>query len=335
MKSVDLNADWNIKSGEDEIHCDLPYDATVNSPRDFSCAFGELNGYIPAARAVFTKVLPHVKSGANAALVLSGICGAGAVYVNDDKIISVRGYSPVCFDISDKLTGVRDELRIDLFAAPGMSDKYTGLGIAGGVKLVTFDDIDISYNSLFVKTVTVGDKTYADTEFTVVNRSDESVKLVIDCTAFNARGKRAGKKQRKLFIRAGQEKQLSVRVRINKAYEWTPTDPYMYTMAVKLVLPGGKEREDSVRFGLVTRALNGTRGLYINGKNTLLMGAYVSHADALLGGVSNYSNEMRRLGALKTVGYNAVHFVGCPTQATLDACDDTGLYAFEIGRAHV
>ncbi len=325
---MDLNADWNIKSGEDEIHCDLPYDATVNSPRDFSCAFGELNGYIPAARAVFTKVLPHVKSGANAALVLSGICGAGAVYVNDDKIISVRGYSPVCFDISDKLTGVRDELRIDLFAAPGMSDKYTGLGIAGGVKLVTFDDIDISYNSLFVKTVTVGDKTYADAELNVVNRSDDAVKLTVDCTAVNARGKRAGKKQRKLCIRAGQDRTVSVRVRINKAYEWMPADPYMYTMIAKIVLPDGKEREASARFGLVTRSLNPTRGLYINGKNTLLYGAYISHADAALGGVCNYSNEVRRFNALKAVGYNAVHFVGCPAEAALDACDDTGMYAF-------
>ena len=48
MKSVDLNANWKI--GSDGGICDMPHDALIGSARDYSCAFGELNGYFPAMR---------------------------------------------------------------------------------------------------------------------------------------------------------------------------------------------------------------------------------------------------------------------------------------------
>lgn len=328
MRSVDLNPNWSVVFGDERYECDMPHDATANAARDFACAFGEYNGYVPAARAVFTKALPQVKHGF-VKLVVSGACGNGIVFVNDERVGTLYGRAPQSFSIGGKLVGLHNELRIEMYAAPGMSDKYTGLGIAGGVKLViTEQNIDIEDDSLFVKTTVAGDKTYADAEMSVYNCTDETVKLMLECTALNARGKRAGKKQRKIVLRAGQCKPLSVRVRINNPYEWSPSDPYKYTMAVRLVLPDGTACEQSTVFGIVSRALYPTRGLYINGNNTLLFGAYVSHADAALGGVSLYANEKRRLSALKALGYNAVHFVECPTDAALDACDDVGMFAF-------
>ena len=328
MKSVDLNTNWNVDVGEGRYDCDLPHDATVGSARDYACAFGQLNGYIPAARAVFSRALPQVKHG-NAALVISGACGMGDVFVNDEKIGTVSDYGPVTFYLGDMLAGAYNTVRVELYNSPAMYDKYVGLGIAGGVKLVVSDvAADIEYRSVFVKTVTAGDKTYADVALTACNYADKPEKFVLDCTVHNARGKRAGKKQRKIVLRAGQSKALSVRVRINNPYEWSPSDPYTYTMTAKLISSDGTEREESVRFGVVARSLNPTRGLYVNNRNVLLFGAYVSHADAALGGASVYCNEVRRLEALKSIGYNAVHFVGCPTEAALDACDDVGMYAF-------
>ncbi len=328
MRSVDLNLNWSVVLGDERYECDLPHDATANAARDFACAFGEFNGYVPAARAVFTKALPQVKHGF-VTLVISGACGRGVVFVNDQRIGELDDRAPKSFSVYGMLTGLHNELRIEMYAAPGMSDKYTGLGIAGGAKLVIADErVDIEEDSLFVKTAVAGDKTYADVELGVYNCSDEPVKLLLECTALNARGKRAGKKQRKIVLRAGQSKPLSVRVRINNPYEWSPSDPYKYTMVARLILPDGTVCEQSTVFGIVSRALYPTRGLYINGNNTLLFGAYVSHADAALGGVSLYSNEKRRLSALKALGYNAVHFVECPTDAALDACDDVGMFAF-------
>lgn len=323
MKSVDLNANWKI--GSDGGICDMPHDALIGSARDYSCAFGELNGYFPAMRETFARELPTVGDG-DASLVVSGACGYGDVYVNDRKIGSLRGYAPTVFDMTGLLGGARNTLRLDMTSSPEMSDKYVGLGIAGGVSLVTTDALDFVYGTLFVKTATAGDKTYADVTVTVKNRGN-AVKFVLDCTASNSHGKRAGKKQRKIFMRADTEKTFTVRVRLNRAYEWTTSDPYMYTMTAKIICDGC-ESEAATRFGIVKRALNPVRGLYLNNKNVLLFGGYVSHADAVIGGVCNYSNDVRRLSALKAAGFNAVRFVGCPTEATLDALDDTGMYAY-------
>ncbi|MDE6401149.1 MAG: hypothetical protein K2L54_00885, partial [Clostridiales bacterium] len=264
--------------GDDRYDCDLPHDATVGTARDYACAFGQLNGYIPAARAVFSRALPQIKHG-NVALVVSGACGMGDVFVNDEKIGITGDYGPVTFYLGDMLAGANNTVRIELYNSPAMYDKYVGLGIAGGVKLVVSDDAaDIEYRSLFVKTTTVGDRTYADAELTVCNYSDKPEKFVLDCSVQNARGKRAGKKQRKIVLRAGQSRPLFVRVRINNPYEWSPSDPYIYTMTAKLISPDGTEREESVRFGIAARSLNPSRGLYVNNRNVLLFGAYVSHA---------------------------------------------------------
>lgn len=326
MKSIDLNANWIVRSGEDECTRNLPYDALIGVARDLSCAFGERNGYFPTTRAVFTKELPQVRHG-KAVLVISGACGVGDVFLDGDLIGKLTDRAPTAFELTDKLASGRGTLVLDLVGSPIMSDKYVGLGVADGVKLLVFDTVDFERDSLFVSTTAVDGKTYADISVTVVN-DGAAGKFTLDCTAFNARGKRAGKKQRKIFLRAGAVKTFSVRVRIAKPYEWSPSDPYTYSLVAKIITEHGAETSVGTRFGIVARALSGTRGLYINNKNTLLLGAYVSHADAALGCVSNYSNEVRRLSALKALGYNAVHFVGCPTAAALDACDDAGMFAF-------
>ena len=322
---MDLDKNWVIAVNDSEFSADLPYDVIASMPRDYACAFGELNGYHPAAKATFTKILPKI-SDCEATLVISGACGFGDVLLNGETVGKIKGYAPIEIDLTDKLNSAKNTLQVSLVSVPGMSDKYKGLGIAGGVKLYTANDLDIEYGSLFVTTALVGDKTYADVHFTVKNHG-EAKKLVLECTVLNARGKRAGKKQRKIYARANTVKQYTVRVRIAKPYEWTPHDPYIYTAQAAIVY-GEEDLTASTRFGLVTRTLNTVRGLYLNGKFTQLFGAYASHADALLGGVCNYSNEVRRLSALKALGYNAVRFTECPGDATLDALDDIGMYAY-------
>lgn len=321
---MDLDKDWVITVGGSELAGDLPYDVTARAPRDYSCEFGELNGFHPAARATFTKKLPKV-SGSEATLVISGACGYGDVLLNGETVGKIKGYAPVEIDLTDKLNAANNTLQLELVSVPGMSDKYKGLGIAGGVKLHLANALDIPYGSLYVTTAAVGDKTYADVHFTVKNMG-EAKKLTLECTVLNARGKRAGKKQRKIYARANTVKQYTVRVRIAKPYDWTPHDPYMYTAHAAIVY-GEDDISAETRFGLVRRVLT-SRGLHINDKLEQLYGAYVSHADALIGGVSNYSNEVRRLSALKSLGYNAVRFTECPCDATLDALDDIGMYAY-------
>lgn len=331
MKSVDLNSNWSVAVGDELVSCDLPYDATATAARDYACAFGELNGYVPSKKAVFTRALPQVKSGGGIVdIKLTGVCGYGKVFVNDQSIGQLdAGYMPYVF--AADLSGAHNTMRIELVTSPEMSDKYLGLGIAGGVELITQEHATADYGitDLFVKTVTVDDRVYAETEINIFNNADKPQKFVLECTAANARGKRAGKKQRKIYLRARQHKVMSVRVRINNPYEWSTSDPYMYGMTVKLIpADGAVPCEASTRFGIVSRYLSKSRGLYVNGRKTLLIGAYLSHSDAALGSVSLYCNEKRRLAALKNIGYNAVHFVGCPAPAALDACDDVGMFAY-------
>lgn len=330
MQSVELNTNWNVTVRGEQSACGLPYDATANATRDYALAFGEYNGYIPAEKATFARTLPQIKSGMTE-LVIDGARGYGEVFVNDESVGRIDG--AFCRFYGFDLSGAHNTLRIELFTCTEMSDKYMGLGVAGGVKLNVFDtDFDVA--NVFVKTAEQSGRTYADVETELYNNSDSPRKFVLECLAQNARGKRAGKKQRKITLRAGQHKTVDMRVRINNPYEWSLSDPYMYNMTVRMIADE-ETHSATARFGIVSRTLSRSRGLYVNGRRTKLYGAYVSHADAVLGAVSVYSNEKRRLSALKDIGYNAVHFVGMPTAAALDACDDVGMYAYVDLFAHL
>lgn len=320
MKITDLNANWNITVGDIAHFRDLPFDV-IKSAVDFV----EQDEHIVPTQATFVKTLPAVRA-SRAFVVFRGTCGYGDVYLNDELIGAVRSYAPCVIDVTDKLAGAHNVLRVELASVPEMSKQYIGLGVAGGAELVACDALDFEYDSLFVKTTAASGRVYADTQVTVRNDGD-AIKFVLECAATNARGKRCGKKQRKIFMRAHTVKTFTVRVRLTKAYDWTVSDPYMYRMTARILTENG-EHSCSARFGIVGRVLNAVRGLYLNGKNTLLFGAFVPRADGVLGGVSLYSGEKRRFGALKALGYNAVHFVECPTEAALDALDDLGMYAY-------
>lgn len=325
MEIAELNSQWKVSAGGDTVAVDLPYDSQIKQPPDYECAMGELNAYRAQQSAVFVKHLPVCNG--RTLLEVSGALGLGEVSLDGNVLGTVLGRAPRVFDITGK-TGVRSELDIAFTCAPGMSDKYVGMGIGDGVRLIKQNDLDFEYGSIFVRTERDNDKTYAVTSVTVTNNTRAHKKFVLDITVNNARGKRAGKKQRKIFLRAGYSKTFTAKVRIARAYEWTPSDPYKYSVTAAIVDGDQTLGSISTVFGIVERTLNSIRGLFVNGKNTLLMGAYLSHADALLGGASVYVNEKRKLVALKDIGYNAVHYVGCPSEATLDALDDVGMYAF-------
>lgn len=72
------------------------------------------------------------------------------------------------------------------------------------------------------------------------------------------------------------------------------------------------------------------RGLFVNGKETLLRGGCLHHDNGLLGACSYKEAEWRKIRIMKECGFNAVrssHNI-CPP-ALLEACDEIGMYVID------
>lgn len=88
--------------------------------------------------------------------------------------------------------------------------------------------------------------------------------------------------------------------------------------------------ETSVLFGIKTVTADAKNGLQINEKTVKLKGGCIHHDNGMLGAVSLYDSEYRKLSILKKIGFNAVRTThNPPSSALMEACDRIGMYVFD------
>ncbi|HIT90661.1 MAG TPA: DUF4982 domain-containing protein, partial [Candidatus Merdenecus merdavium] len=110
---------------------------------------------------------------------------------------------------------------------------------------------------------------------------------------------------------------------------WCDTTPYLYQCKVSLLENGAVVDEVKENFGI--RLIEwSAKGLYINGKETLLRGGCVHHDNGILGAKCYEKSEERRVKKLKEAGYNALRMSHNPASiAMLKACDRIGMYVID------
>ncbi len=337
MTVLDLNKEWKaIKNRADGFDYEIPADAdTVNLPYDmlpelnktYDSAFGEYNGFYDSAALTLYKRLPKTDKKHKAVLDISGVCGVCEIFVNGQSVKGVFSPTRRLVDITPYLSDTENLLKLK-FCSYADSGKYTGIGISGGVKLLTASgDLFITPMGVFAETVKADGKAQINISVGVKNVSAETKQFAVLAEIFNAKKKRAAKKLRKVKLAAGAEKIFELPVKISRYYPWSIYDPYTYSCKVSLSEADGGKIFDAadIKFGIITSGIAG-KSLKINGSPVKLKGAVVMPDNGLLGSASEYAAEYRKLKALKDTGFNAVRYIGCPSDAALDALDDLGLY---------
>ena len=95
----------------------------------------------------------------------------------------------------------------------------------------------------------------------------------------------------------------------------------------------GSVDEDNTIFGIRTILADSRQGLRINGNRVKLKGGCLHHDNGIIGAVSLYDAEYRKLEKLKKQGFNAVRTTHNPPSAVfMEACDRLGMYVFEAAR---
>ena len=88
--------------------------------------------------------------------------------------------------------------------------------------------------------------------------------------------------------------------------------------------------ELSVLFGIRTLSADATCGLKVNGRTVKLKGGCIHHDNGILGAISLYDSEYRKIKLLKESGFNAVRTAHNPPSAVLlEVCDRLGMYVFD------
>lgn len=316
MNSNPFNQNWKFrKQGRGETQTvTLPHDAMIHERREPNGAGGSAHGFFPGGIYVYEKnfTAPAEWADKTVFIEFEGVYRNSVVSING-KSVGGRAYGYVPFRIcADSLLNYGGEntitVTVDNSQLPN-SRWYTGSGIYRPVNLIVGNKTHIEWQGVRVSTIS-----YQPARIKVETESNggEAVVEILDGDKVVASGRGA-----------------SLELDIPDAKLWSDETPYLYTCHVTLAEHGQVVDEVTQRFGVRKVEWN-SKGLFINGKETLLRGGCYHHDNGILGAATFDKSEERRVRIMKEAGFNALRSSHNPTsRAMLEACDKYGMYLMD------
>ena len=303
MKKAEFNQGWIFyrEGTEDGQPVSLPHDAMISETRSHSNPSGSAGAFFPGGTYVYEKTFtaPTEWTGQTVLIQFEGVYKRAHVSINGREAGGAAyGYIPFWISAGDLLNyGGENVIRVEC-ENRGQPDSrwYSGAGIYRPVWVWTGPKDAIPPESVKISTIS-----YAPAVIRVT--APLPVRVEIEG-----------------IMGEGTDFQLT----IPNARLWSADSPSLYTAHVT----HGADSED-IPFG-IRKVEWSPKGLFINGKQTLLRGGCVHHDSGILGAATYDKSEFRRVKKLKEAGYNAIRSSHNPaSRAMLEACDKLGVYVMD------
>ena len=358
MKSICMDQEWTFRRGFcdslsalDATHgtiVNLPHDGMISTPVSPDAPGRSDMGYFTGGISNYTKevFIPAEWESDCVGLQFDGAMMNATVEVNGCKAAAQHyGYAPFYMDLTG-LAAFGEVNRITLHVNTSMQPNsrwYTGSGLYRGVRLLHGPKVYIAPDGIFVYTKEVSDGwAFLETETEILNETAENrlaeaeIRLIREDT-----GETVAASKRVVQVNARGSGTARIAINVPKPLLWDAEDPNLYRVAARVTNVGRfrthfeKDEaettdEAEVLFGIRTITADSVRGLRINGKTVKLKGGCLHHDNGLLGAVSLYETEARKIRKLKESGFNAIRTAHNPPSAALiEACDRLGMYVFD------
>lgn len=317
MKKIRFTDGWKFGfQGKEMKQVSLPHDAMLMSKREKDAASTSGGAYFLGDIYCYEKEWFVEEAFKEQKLILhfEGVYRNTTVWLNG-KVVGEKkyGYAPFWIDVTDNVIyGESNLIRVeaDNHETPN-SRWYSGGGIYRPVWLYVGDKSGIMPYEVKVETISIDPPT---------------VKVHVDSTA-----------SLKLSILDGEEvvataSENNAVIEIKDGKLWDAEHPYLYELKAEILNDNEQVIDESTtEFGIRSIECS-TKGLFINGKETLLRGGCV-HSDNGVIGVASYKEaEYRKVKLLKNAGFNAIRCSHNPvSSAFLEACDHLGIYVMDEG----
>ena len=358
MKSVVLDENWTFRRGFLEMVgmldndpgeiVNLPHDGMIGTQVSPDAPAGSDSGYFKGGQTNYTKYVfvPGEWKDECIGLSFDGAMMNATVEINGSKVcLQHNGYMPFYADLTKYVSfGKDNRITINLNTTMQPNSRwYTGSGLYRGVKLMHGPRVHMTQDGAFIRTREVSDGyAFLDAEAEVVNETLENRMAEVCITLFEE-GKDEVKAENKsvVHIKAGGTTTARMAINVRDPKLWDVDEPNLYRVSVKVRNLGvyrTHPEEDELQtidetdtlFGIRTITADAVRGLRINGRTVKLKGGCLHHDNGLLGAVSVYETEARKVRKLKEVGFNAIRTAhNPPSSALIEACDRLGMYVFD------
>lgn len=296
MKTTSFNTGW-LCNGQAVT---LPHDAQITEKRGADVSNGG-HGYFPGGVYTYEKNFTALKEweGKDILVEFEGVYKNATVSLNGKELcFHPYGYTGFFVELTDLVYGAENTLTVvaDNSKLPN-SRWYSGSGIYRPVWLHVCEKGGLRPECVKISTVSVDP---------AVIRIESPVAFKADVDGVCGEG-------------------TSFELTIPNAKLWSDETPYLYTAKIT----AGEGDTVEIPFGIRQIAWS-NKGLFINGKETLLRGGCVHHDSGILGAATYAESEERRVRILKENGFNAIRSSHNPaSKALLDACDRLGMYVMD------
>lgn len=358
MKQFSLNEKWKFRRGVLDsigmltsvpgVPVDLPHDGMIGTKvsKDAIAQFD--SGYFNGDVCNYTKnvLIPQEWKDGCVKLQFDGAMMHASVDVNGCKVGEHHyGYAPFVIDITDVVTfGEENRITINLSTGIQPSSRwYSGSGLFRELKLIYGPRVHIVPDGIYVYTREVADGiAFLQAEIDVENQSLQNSLVEVTCSlAREGEPETAAVSKQVIQVNQGKSETARMAITLKNPELWSVDQPNLYIVrAVAKALGTFRthfiadevptEDDGAALFGVRTITADAVYGLRINGRTEKLKGGCVHHDNGLLGAVSMYEIEARKVLKLKEVGFNAIRTAHNPPSAALvEACDRLGMYLFD------
>lgn len=358
MKCINLDEKWTFRRGFlDSIgalegtpgeEVNLPHDGMIGTAVTPDAPAKSDMGYFKGDITNYTKYVMIPKEWENecVGLKFDGVMMNATVDINGGKVaLQHYGYAPFYVDLTKYVT-FGEENRITIHTNTSMettSRWYTGSGLFREVKLCHAPRVHIVPDGVFVYTKEVADGyAFLEAQVEIENTTLENRMVEISISLVKDGSEEVATQTKRVIQVNSCDKEIArIALNVKNPMLWDAENPNLYQVKVQaknlgvyrthLVKDDTATVDEAVTlFGIRTITADSVRGLRINGKEVKLKGGCVHHDNGLLGAVSLYESEARKIRKLKEVGFNAIRTAHNPPSAALiEACDREGMYVFD------
>ena len=301
------------ETGKEKAPVLLPHDATQLQGRAENAASGSGGAYYLDGTYEYTKtfIAPESWKGQYVSLLFEGVYPQAKVLLNGRDVGGCAyGYSLFEVELTGLKYGKENEIIVIVEHHSPNSRWYAGAGIYRPVWLLEGNAAHIPFDGIRVTTLS-----YNPAEIRVETAHTGEGQI---CVEILDKGKT-------ILSGAGDDLTFSV----PNARLWDAENPNLYTCRTFLKKGGTVLDEAETLFGIRKIEYN-AKGLFINGRETLLRGGCIHSDNGILGSRSFDESEWRRVRILKEHGFNAIRSAHNPLcRAALEACDALGMYVMD------
>lgn len=317
MIKINFNENWTFSrrnNVKDTVSVTLPHDAMLYEPRTKDNPSESAGAYFAGGEYEYRKYfdVPIDWKGKQILLQFEGIYQTAEVYVNNQMAAEIfNGYAITEIDISSYLDYEKENNIWVIVHNQNQPNSrwYSGAGIYRPVWLYVTETDGIAFHGIQIRTIS---HEPAQVQVMVTHSNGIPFVSLLD---------------RKTVVASAQGE--DVILEIPSAKLWSAEEPNLYQCKVELQKDGKTIDEQIVDFGVRTITWS-PKGLFINGKETLLRGSCVHHDNGIVGACGYEEAEWRRVRIMKENGFNAIRSSHNPcSEAMLKACDALGMYMMD------